>query len=68
MVHQPVVEPIKHEAKRVPVASGAGYIQCSCGWRSKVEDDGNMYDLPRYSAKADFQSHAVGTGESDGRT
>jgi hypothetical protein len=33
-----------HIRKDVAVASGAGRIVCSCGWRSSVRDDGYMYE------------------------
>ena len=44
-----------HEPTRVPVASGAGFIRCSCGWRSQVQDDGHMYDQDPYNAEAAFR-------------
>lgn len=46
-----------HTPVHVTVASGAGYIRCSCGWRSKVEDDGDMYEPGRYDAGEAFRNH-----------
>ena len=50
---------MKHEYKSVPVSSGAGYYQCSCGWRSKVEDDATMFDKNRYSAMKAWEAHVA---------
>lgn len=33
----------KHQLGHVVVASGAGRIVCSCGWQSRVSDDGHMF-------------------------
>ena len=47
----------QHIPKMVPVASGAGRIVCSCGWKSGVEDDGDMFDPNRYRADDAFRLH-----------
>ena len=46
-----------HIPTPVPVASGAGYIKCSCGWQSKVENDGDMFEPERYCSKDAFLIH-----------
>lgn len=43
-----------HQPTYTPVANGAGYIACSCGWKSRVEDDGSQDD---YSAAEAFYKH-----------
>lgn len=46
-----------HTPTRVPVASGAGFIKCSCGWKSMVQDDGAMFGPNPYNADAAFRGH-----------
>lgn len=46
-----------HTATSIPVASGAGYVQCSCGWQSRVEDDGDMFTERKYNAHDAFVKH-----------
>lgn len=48
---------VSHSGTWVPVASGAGFIKCSCGWASSVEDDKYMYDKSRYDARAAHEAH-----------
>ena len=54
---------LSHTPVSVPVVSGAGYIKCSCGWRSKVEDDGRMYEPDRYIAADAFRLHLTDVSE-----
>lgn len=49
----------EHSYTIKPVANGAGYYLCSCGWRSKVEDDGDIFKPDRYSAKDDWDRHVA---------
>jgi hypothetical protein len=44
--HQPLPQ---HVCKPVPVAPGAGRLVCSCGWESRVSDDGGMFAANWYS-------------------
>ena len=48
---------MNHEPIYVPVASGAGRIDCTCGWRGKVQDDGHMFDPGAYNAAKAFEGH-----------
>lgn len=48
-----------HTPTSVPVASGAGFIRCSCGWKSQVQDDGCMFDPDPYNAEAAFRGHLI---------
>lgn len=45
---------LSHHLRIVPVASGAGRGMCSCGWHSRVSDDGRMY-APDYYSSADIE-------------
>lgn len=49
----------EHSYTIKPVANGAGYYLCSCGWRSKIEDDGDIFKPDRYSAKDDWDRHVA---------
>jgi hypothetical protein len=52
---------VTHTLTLVPVASGAGRGECSCGWRSRVSDDGQMSSPDFYTAdniRADWREHA----------
>jgi hypothetical protein len=51
------------EATFKPVANGAGYIKCSCGWQSQVEDDGTLFEEGRYSATDAFNTHKLNSKE-----
>lgn len=46
-----------HEPKYVTVANGAGRVVCSCGWSSRVQDDGLMF-VDSYDAMNDWKNHA----------
>lgn len=50
---------MNHEPIYVPVASGAGRIDCTCGWRGKVQDDGHMFDPGPYNAAKAFKAHVA---------
>ena len=46
-----------HNPSFHPVASGAGRIVCSCGWRSRVQDDGYMFDPGHIDVNHEFAEH-----------
>ena len=56
---------ITHELRWVAVASGAGRGECTCGkWRSRVSDDGYMFEPDYYSGadiEGDFAAHVKDT-------
>jgi hypothetical protein len=54
-----------HEPTRVPVASGAGRVVCSCGWTSGVQDDGSTFS-ESYDAMKDWKVHAGLTSSGNG--
>ena len=43
----------------VTVANGAGYVKCSCGWRSPVVQDADMFSGEYKSAGQLFDEHAM---------
>jgi len=52
--------PCTHQHKRLPdrpVASGCGRAACSCGWRSPVVQDGDMYYSSYISTEEHFRRH-----------
>lgn len=49
----------KHNLTMVSVASGAGYAKCSCGWKSKVIDDGDVFSPGYNSASALYEEHVA---------
>lgn len=48
----------QHTVRFITVASGAGRAECSCGWRSRVSDDGDMF-MDDYYSRADVSRDAA---------
>lgn len=47
----------RHVSQNIPVANGAGYVECTCGWRSPVIQDADEYKDGYKTACELFEAH-----------